>query len=137
MKDLRCAKRFATRAEAELGKSILEAEGIRSVLAADDVGGARPEIGFTTGGVQLLVATSDVERAGRALNGLGLQRVDAAESRRLESRARGCGTPVIAGMVLLLLAAFLENWVTWLGYGVGGAAALLIFMGLYRATRPA
>lgn len=135
MATLECVRSFATRAEAELAKSLLEAEGIASVLAVDDVGGMRPEIGFTTGGARLLVVPRDVQRATATLEGLGLERPDAAESQRLRDRGSGCATPAFLGLFLFIAGGFVSGFSDWLGgacllIGVG-----LFLLGLYRGTR--
>jgi hypothetical protein len=44
MSDLIAVRAFATRAEAELAKDLLQTEGITSVLMSNDAGGARPEL---------------------------------------------------------------------------------------------
>ncbi len=59
---------FGNRPEAEIAKGMLEANGIRTVLSADDAGGWRPELTFTMG-VRLLVAEDDVEVARELLDG--------------------------------------------------------------------
>ena len=53
---------FLARHEAELGKSVLDANGIESFIASDDAGGIRPELAFFRG-VHLLVHQADVEKA--------------------------------------------------------------------------
>ena len=59
---------FGNRPEAEIAKGMLEANGTRTVLSADDAGGWRPELTFTMG-VRLLVAEDDVEVARELLDG--------------------------------------------------------------------
>jgi hypothetical protein len=56
---------FATRSDAELAQSALEAAGISSVIAADDAGGAYPF--DLTGGARLLVEQEDAEAAATVL----------------------------------------------------------------------
>jgi hypothetical protein len=52
---------YPTRTDAELAQAALEAEGIPSVIASDDAGGAYPfDLG---GGARLLVAEADADRA--------------------------------------------------------------------------
>ena len=52
---------YPTRTDAELAQATLEAEGIPSVIASDDAGGAYP---FDLGsGARLMVAEPDAERA--------------------------------------------------------------------------
>jgi hypothetical protein len=57
---------YATRSDAELAQTVLEAAGITSVLAADDAGGAYP-FDLTGGGVRLLVDEADAEDAAAVL----------------------------------------------------------------------
>jgi hypothetical protein len=57
---------FLNRIEAELAHSALEAAGIESLVAADDVGGIRPSLWM--GGVRLLVRATDAEEAEKILN---------------------------------------------------------------------
>jgi hypothetical protein len=58
---------YATRSDAELAQSVLEAAGITSVLAADDAGGAYPF--DLSGGARLLVDEADAEDAAAILAG--------------------------------------------------------------------
>jgi hypothetical protein len=55
------AATFGTRGDAELAQAALAAAGIRSVVSADDAGGAYPF--DLTGGARLLVDEADVEAA--------------------------------------------------------------------------
>lgn len=130
-----CVKTFATRAEAELGKSLLDADGIASVLAADDAGGMRPEIGLTTGGAKLLVEPDDAERASDVLTGLGLQRLDHAQFQVLNTKAHGCVVPALLGMLLFAVAAFVEHLVSWLGYALVFVAIALVLLAVVRGVR--
>jgi hypothetical protein len=52
---------YPTRTDAELAQATLEAEGIPSVIASDDAGGAYPF--DLSGGARLLVTEADAERA--------------------------------------------------------------------------
>lgn len=61
---------FRNRFEADFAKNILEEEGIKAMISADDCGGLRPDLSLTTGGVRLLVNQEDVERANELLNSL-------------------------------------------------------------------
>jgi putative signal transducing protein len=56
---------YPTRSDAELAQSLLAVEGIASVVAADDAGGAYPF--DLTGGARLLVDEADAEHAGAIL----------------------------------------------------------------------
>jgi imidazoleglycerol phosphate synthase glutamine amidotransferase subunit HisH len=64
--DLIVARVYSYRHEAELGRSMLEAEGIEAMIAADDCGGQRPLLGANTG-VKLLVRRSDEPQARKLL----------------------------------------------------------------------
>lgn len=61
---------YSSRHEAELVRGWLEAEGIETVLHADDCGSMQPMLQFTLG-VRLLVDPADLERAREALEALG------------------------------------------------------------------
>ncbi|HXX71303.1 MAG TPA: DUF2007 domain-containing protein [Candidatus Acidoferrum sp.] len=52
---------FLNKAEAELAQGALEAQGVDSIVQADDAGGEEP--GLWMGGVKLLVREQDRERA--------------------------------------------------------------------------
>jgi hypothetical protein len=58
---------FNTHIEADLARSVLEAAGIESVIAADDSGGMRPHMALTAG-VRLLVRAQDADRAKQLLD---------------------------------------------------------------------
>ena len=62
MSDLVCVKTFSGRLEAEIAKGMLEAHGIKAMVAADDAGGFRPELAFSFG-VRLLVLEGNAEQA--------------------------------------------------------------------------
>ncbi len=68
MASLVCVKTFANREIAGMAKSMLEANGIKAAVSADDAGGMRPEIGFTSGGVKLLVLEDNVAAAAKLLD---------------------------------------------------------------------
>jgi Putative prokaryotic signal transducing protein len=57
---------YATRSDAELAQTVLAAAGIKSVVAADDAGGAYP-FDLTGGGARLLVDEADAEDAAAVL----------------------------------------------------------------------
>ncbi|MGA7614422.1 MAG: DUF2007 domain-containing protein [Thermoanaerobaculia bacterium] len=48
---------------AEFAASVLEGSGVESFLGDQFLGGVRPDLTFTSGGVKLFVRTSDVDRA--------------------------------------------------------------------------
>lgn len=60
--DLRVVRTYSADYGAELGKSILEANGITAVIASDEAGGTLPGLALTQG-VHLLVDADDLEKA--------------------------------------------------------------------------
>jgi hypothetical protein len=56
---------FLNKAEAELAQGALQAQGVDSLIQADDAGGEEP--GLWMGGVRLLVRAQDAERARKIL----------------------------------------------------------------------
>jgi hypothetical protein len=56
---------FLNKAEAELAQGALQAQGIDSIVQADDAGGEEP--GLWMGGVKLLIREHDAERARKIL----------------------------------------------------------------------
>jgi hypothetical protein len=56
---------YLTAIDAELAQTVLEAEGIESMVRSDDCGGQRPHLWMH--GVELLVRGEDAERAARIL----------------------------------------------------------------------
>ena len=60
--DLILIRTYSYRHEAEVGKSMLEANDVEAIIIADDAGGLRPGLGFS-GGVRLLVRRSDEQEA--------------------------------------------------------------------------
>ena len=64
MADLICIKRFADRHEADIAKSVLDANRIASYIQTDDAGGMYP---FMTEQIQLLVKKTDVQEASKIL----------------------------------------------------------------------
>ena len=137
MSDLIAVRAFATRAEAELAKDLLQTEGITSVLMSNDAGGARPELAFTTGGARLLVASEHAQRAVELLKGLGLQHADDATRQAVNAQARGCLAPAVIGMVLMIVAGFAGQIAGWLGNLIGVVALALIALAVVRGTRGA
>jgi len=67
MAELIKLKVFAYRHEAEMIKGLLEKEGIKCVIMADDVGGYRPDVALARGGVGLFVGKDDILKAKEAL----------------------------------------------------------------------
>jgi hypothetical protein len=56
---------FLNKAEAEIAQGALQAEGVESIIQADDAGGEEP--GLWMGGVKLLVRSEDVKIANEIL----------------------------------------------------------------------
>ena len=54
---------FASRPDADLAKSALEAAEIDAIILADSVGGMRPHVAWASGGFKLLVRAEDAEEA--------------------------------------------------------------------------
>lgn len=73
MSDLVVVKRFFHKHEAEVGKGILEHEGIRAMVSSDDLGGFRPHLTYSTGNVRLLVNEADLDKAKEALKVLEIE----------------------------------------------------------------
>ena len=67
MNDPTIVRVFSDRGEAEIARSLLEAEGIPASLAADYMGGTTPPLDFSSG-LQLVVDAADVERARELLD---------------------------------------------------------------------
>ena len=57
---------YRYRHEAEVSKSMLEANGIDALISADDLGGVQPMLGAVTG-VRLLVRRQDAHSASQLL----------------------------------------------------------------------
>ena len=64
--DLVLVRTYGYRHEAELGKSMLEANDIEAIILADDAGGIQPGLGMANG-VRLLVRRSDGNKATQLL----------------------------------------------------------------------
>ena len=63
MSNLVCVKTFADRLQADMARSLLEANGITASVSADDMGGMRPDLAFTSGGVKLFVLDDNADKA--------------------------------------------------------------------------
>jgi hypothetical protein len=61
--DLVCVKTYNSRLEAELDKGLLDSQGIQAMISADDAGGMRPDLLWSTGGVRLLAKDEDADNA--------------------------------------------------------------------------
>lgn len=64
MTDLICIKRFADRHDADVAKSVLDANHIASSIQTDDAGGMYP---FMTERIRLLVNKTDLQKAKKIL----------------------------------------------------------------------
>jgi Putative prokaryotic signal transducing protein len=128
-------KTFASRPVAELAKDVLETDGIRAIVSADDVGRMRPELAFSRG-VRLLVEESDAHRAQELLAAMEPPE-SPAERRILTARLRGCMLPAIGGFLLLGVSAAVGESIKWLGaIGVLASVALLV-IAVVRGSRAA
>ena len=79
MKDPTIVRTFADRGEAEIARSLLEAEGIPAAVPAEERGGLTSPEEFLSG-VQLVVEAGDVERARELLDEvISEEELDAAE----------------------------------------------------------
>lgn len=67
MADLEKLKVFAYRHEAEMVRELLEKEGIKCIIMADDVGGYRPDVALARGGVGLFISKDNVSKAKEVL----------------------------------------------------------------------
>ena len=67
MNDPTIIRTFSDRGEAEIARSLLEAEGIAAAIAADDTRGNWPQFDLSAG-VQLVVDAADVDRAHAVLD---------------------------------------------------------------------
>ena len=63
--DTACIRTFASRTQAEVARSILDAQGIKSFVAGDDAGGMYPPL---IGGIKLIVSTKDKKKAMEVIN---------------------------------------------------------------------
>ncbi len=68
MSNLVCVKTFADRLQADMARSLLEANDIKASVSADDMGGMRPDLAFTSGGVKLFVLDENADKALELLN---------------------------------------------------------------------
>jgi len=65
--DLKLVKSYNRELEAEMAKELLENEGIRAMVVADDCAGLYPQFQSQSKGVRLLVAPEDLEQARQLL----------------------------------------------------------------------
>lgn len=68
MSKIVCVKKFSNRLQAELAKSLLEAEGIMAQVSADDSGGMEIMPIQLVGSVELLVLEDRLQEASSILN---------------------------------------------------------------------
>lgn len=64
--ELVIARAYSYRHEAEIGRSMLEANGIAAMIYSDDSGGEYPSLS-SSNGVRLIVRRSDADRARKLL----------------------------------------------------------------------
>lgn len=62
-------KTFSNEADAEMAQQMLQEAGVRAFVLKDDAGGMEPHLQLT-GGVRLLVGSSDAERAREILENI-------------------------------------------------------------------
>lgn len=60
-------KNYSNRINAEIDKGLLKTYGIPCIVTSDDVGGMRPDLMMSSGGVWLLVDEKDIKEALRLL----------------------------------------------------------------------
>lgn len=66
--DLKNVKTYQTRSEAEVAKSLLDANNISAIVSADDEGGMAPfPLQVSPTGVKLMVSEKDFEKAAQLL----------------------------------------------------------------------
>ena len=65
--NLTCIKTYHTRIDADMAKSYLEANGIKSEVLADDCGTLRPHMLVGASGARLMVNEQDAQKAGEIL----------------------------------------------------------------------
>ena len=69
MNDVVVVKTYPNRMEADLARSLLEANGVRAFIEADDAGGAYPfPLSGHMKGVKLLIKKADEKKAHHLLN---------------------------------------------------------------------
>jgi hypothetical protein len=78
-------KTYSARYEAELAQSVLETNGIETLISSDDAGGVGPALAFTRG-VQLLVKEEDIQKAEELLKTLEASQ-EAAEAAAVTEEA--------------------------------------------------
>ncbi len=65
---MRKIKNYSNRIQAEIDKGLLSANNIKSIISADDAGGARPDLLMATGGVWLYVNEKDFKKASELIS---------------------------------------------------------------------
>ncbi len=68
MSNLIIIEQYNTRIEAEVDKGLLESNGIKALIFADDAGGARPHLNLA-GRVKLLIRKKDRDKVAELLKG--------------------------------------------------------------------
>lgn len=69
-------KRFGSRPEAEVAKSVLDAAGIDAMIQADTAGGMREHLAWSGLGLKVLVREEDAEEARAVLDAAGDTAID-------------------------------------------------------------
>jgi len=60
-------KNYGNRIDAEVDKALLASRGINCLITSDDVGGMRPDLMMSSGGVWVLVDEADAKQASKLL----------------------------------------------------------------------
>ena len=61
-------KNYSNRIQAKIDKGLLSANGIKSIISADDAGGTRPDLLLSSGGVWLCVNEKDIKEASKLVS---------------------------------------------------------------------
>ncbi|PIP73969.1 MAG: hypothetical protein COW88_00130 [Candidatus Lloydbacteria bacterium CG22_combo_CG10-13_8_21_14_all_47_15] len=67
MNEMVKVKNYSNRMDAEVDKALLTSHGIHCLITSDDVGGMRPDLMMSSGGVWVLVGEADVKQASKFL----------------------------------------------------------------------
>lgn len=99
--------RFLTRAEADVARSMLEANGVQAVVLADDASGVHPAAHYGYGGVALGVHPDDVDEVRELLDDVDAPiELDELRTRSWRTRA---AVFVAVTLVVLLVVGGLER----------------------------
>jgi hypothetical protein len=102
--------RFLSRAEAEIARGVLVANGVPAVVLGDDAGGVHPDISYGYGGVAVGVHPDDVEEAEALLGDIDPP-IDRGDLRSPGWRPRA-RVVVASLLVTLLVVLYLEIFAT-------------------------